>query len=317
MSFDIAIGIGGFIVLLGLIVIGVPVFISMLFVTIIGFWLLGGLPLMLSQFTYGLHFMAENYMFAVLPLFILVGEIATQTTISQNAFTAINKWVGKVRGAQLMTVVIANAVIGAISSSPSTGTVLSVRVAMPELEKIKYDKPYCLSAIIASGTLVSLIPPSASILTFCLLTGASVGRSLVASIIPGLLLTLVFCISIWVYGKIKPEKIPIESDNSLKVSWREKFLSLTTLLPVLILFLLLVGGIYLGVFTPTAGGAVAATAILIYAFLTKVPFNKIADAFKNTVILNSQIFPLIIAGFMFARFTTLTGMTDFLLDFVV
>ena len=315
MDFGLAVGIGSFAVLLSLIVLGVPIFVSMLLVSAIGFWVLGGFDHMLSQFTWGVHAIAENYMFAVLPLFMLMGEIATETGLAEKSFAILNKWVGKIRGGLLMATIGANGLLGAISATPMAGHILSVRVAMPQLEKLKYDKPFCLAAIIAAGTLATLIPPSAPVITFCIITNASVGRSLVAGIIPGILLTLVFCVSIWIYGKISPQKVP--ATGGIQVSWREKFSSLTALWPILALFLLIIGGIYFGVFPPTVGGAIGAVGTLIYALVVRTDKRKIGRSFQNTVIMNSGIFPMLIAGFMFSRLTALTHIADYLTDFVV
>jgi tripartite ATP-independent transporter DctM subunit len=187
-------------------------------------------------------------------------------------------------------------------------------MSLSELIQQKYDTRFSLAAIITAGTLVALIPPSTPVLIFCLLTGVSVGRALVAGIIPGIALTLVLVLVILVEGKIHPHKIPVAD---VEITWRQRFSSLTTLWPILVLFLVIIGGIYAGVFPPTVGGAVGASAALIYALLRRVDRRKITDAFKETVAINCQVFPIIISGFMFARLTALSGLADYLTQLVV
>jgi tripartite ATP-independent transporter DctM subunit len=314
MEYGAIVGISAFIVLVILICIGIPIFISMLVVTLVGYLLVGGYPFLITQLKYAPFAIAENYIFAVIPLFILLGELIVQAGIGTAAFSALKKWVGRLRGGLLMATIGANAVLGAVTSTSITTTVLSMKVAYPELLKANYHKGFCLAGITTAGVLAVLIPPSTPTIVFCILTNVSVGRALIAGIIPGILLTVAYCLTVWLYGKRYPERLPV---TDVKETWQGRFFSLKPLWPIIVIFVLLIGGIYLGVFTPTVGGAIGAMAALIYALATRVSKRNIAEAFWNTAVINCTLFPMLVAGFMLSRFTAATGLADYLVDFVL
>jgi C4-dicarboxylate transporter, DctM subunit len=315
MEFNTIVGIGALVVMITLILFGVQIYVSFLITAIIGFMLIGGPVFTLNQLTTAPFNITENYMFAVIPLFIIMGELASQAGIAEASYRALVKWVGKLRGGLLMATVGASAVFGAVSSSSIAVLALNVKVALPELLKYKYDKQFSLAAIATSGILDTLIPPSTGVLIFCLLTNLSIGRALVAGIVPGIVLTLIFFITIWVYAKIYPDRLP-PADPNIKVTWKEKFSALGSIWPILFLFLVIIGGIYLGIFPPTVGGAVGCVVCIIYAITHRVSWKKIFNSFWDMVLINGQIFVLVISGFIFSRLISISGLTDVLISFV-
>jgi len=313
LDFSALVGIISFLALMILTMLGVPVFVAMGVCTAAGFWVIGGQQFMFTKLTNGFFSLSEDYMFAVIPLFVVMGQLASDTGLANSCFDACLKWIGKIRGGLLMATIGANAIFGAVSAVPMAATMLSVKVALPELIKHKYDKPFSLAAIASASVLSSLIPPSTGTLIYCLITGVSVGRALVAGIIPGIVLTILFMITVWIYGKFYPVKIP---EYRIESTWKERWISLGTLWPVVMLFGLIIGGVYLGIFTPTVGGAIGAMAALLYALAKRVKNKVIINSFWDMVIINCQMFPMLITGMLFGRMAALTNLTDYLVAVV-
>jgi TRAP-type C4-dicarboxylate transport system permease large subunit len=143
---------------------------------------------------------------------------------------------------------------------------------------------------------------------------ASIGRALVGGIIPGIIYALLLIVTIQFLGFFKPKAIP---RIDIRVSWKEKFSSLALVLPVIFIVLLIIGGMYFGVFPPTVGGAMGSVGVLLIAFLRRTGVKVIARSFYEAVLINTQLFPLIISGFLFARFMALSGLPKYLLQSVI
>lgn len=297
-----------FLLMLFVIVCGVPIYAATLAASFVGFWLLGGPTLALTQFTKGPYSIMANYGFAVVPLFVVMGELASEAGIAEKAYEACLKWLGKLRGGVLITTILGNAFFGACSGIPMAGTFVFYRLAMPQIEKYKYDRSLGLATIASSAILATLIPPSVPIVILCVLLELSVGKALIATIVPGILTTFLMALGVVILGKFKPEKVPAIPD--LDTSWRSRFVSLNSLWPVIGLFVLIVGGIYGGVFPPTVGGAIGAFGTFIYALIKGVGLRRIWECFWNTAVVNGQIFLVVISGYLFGRFTALSGLAQ-------
>ncbi|MCF0229824.1 MAG: TRAP transporter large permease subunit [Parasporobacterium sp.] len=303
------IGIGIFVLLMVLVFMGIPIWISMLGSAFLGFLLLGGGKILSLQFTQAPFSLGANYTYAVLPLFMLVGSLAGETGIAQGAFEAMNKWLGRTRGGILYALVGANAVFGACSGISTAGNVVFGKIAMPELVKYKYDRKLSLGTIVGAGSLSSLIPPSIPIILFCLMTDLSIGTTLMYGLSLGLIMIILLCLCIRIIVLIKPSLVP-SKDNVEKVPMKEKLSSLKYLIPFLLVFILIVGGTLTGLFPSTVAGAVASIALIIYALIKGVPVKRIAHCIWDAAIMNAGIFPIIIAGSIFSRFISMTRLAD-------
>jgi len=298
-----------FVSMIVLIMLGVPIALTMLPAALIGFTLIGSPQMVVSQFSTGLLSVTADYSFAVLPLFMMVGVLAGETGIASGIYSSAKKWLGGVRGGLLYTTVGANALFGTVSGSSAAGIVVFGRIAYPELLKEGYDRSTAAACISASGALSCLIPPSVPILTLCLIAEASIGTALLTGMAAGLLMTLVTFIVIKVTGIVSPAKIPPVREEDRHVSWRERLESLKLLGPVIILFMLIVGGTYLGWFHATVGGAIATCAVVVYALFKRMPIKKIFQCMWDGCQTFSLIFIIISGGLLFSRFVTLTGLT--------
>ena len=292
-----------------MVLLGVPIFISMLAGSFVGFIAIGGLKMMVVQFTTAPFSLGANYTYAVLPLFMLVGSLASVTGIAQGAFDAMQKWMGRVRGGLLYSVVCANALFGACSGISVAGNVVFGRLAVPQLERQGYDKSLSYGTVTGAGVLSSLIPPSVPIILWCLVTNMSIGNTLMYGLSAGLMMVVLLCLFIFVYSLVRPGKVPNTKDLP-KVPFVEKVKSLRYLIPILLVFALIIGGAVWGWFPATVGGAVAVTALLIFALCKRTPLKVIGHCIWDAAVMNAGMFPIIMAGTIFSRFITLTGLAD-------
>ncbi len=313
MEYGAWVGLWTFIGMLVLIFLGVPLFISMTAAAIVGSLLVGGINYTFQQFAAAPYFITATFTFAVVPLFVLMSVLAADCGVADAAYDATYKWMGRLRGGLLIATVIASAIFGAACGIFLASAAVFAKIALPELEKRRYDKGLSMACIATSGTLSVLIPPSVPIIIFCILLDVSIGRTLVAGIIPGIILCLLLCLGIILTGTFKPQTMPT---LDVRVSWKERFSSLTLVVPVLFLVAIVIGGMYFGVFAPTVGGAIGSAGVLLVAFIRRVKLTKIAHSFYETILINAQLFPLIIGGFLFARFILLSGLSNDLMQLI-
>lgn len=307
MEHAVIIGLGGFLGMILMTIFGIPIYIALLLPSIVGMWLIGGNTFVLEQFTVGPYNITADYTFAVVPMFVLMGELTGIAGIADGAFAAFNNWFGKVRGGLLIATICASAAFGACCGTPMAGNILMTKIALPEVEKYGYEKKVSMGCIASSGVLQALIPPSIPIMVLCILTNLSVGRALMAGLIPGIVTAIALSLTVFVIALLKPTTMPVQN---LNVSWGKKFSSLTLLWPILVLFILILGGMYAGIFPATVGGAIGAVGALIFALVRKVDKRKIVKTCWDAALTNAQLFPMLLSGFIFARFVALTGIAD-------
>lgn len=317
------IGVIFFLVMMVMVFLGIPVFISMLTASLAGLIVImdGNPTMMLMQFTSGIYNLGANYNYAVLPLFSLVGALVSETGVAEGAFSCFEAWLKRIKGGLLYTVVCANAVFGACSGSSIAGNIVFGKLSMPELKKRGYDEKLSLGCIASSGALSTLIPPSMGILMFCIIAPSpvivngksialSVGTALTGGIVPGIFTALCLCLTVLLMGTIRKGALPPRSNEP--VNWKDRLLGLRFLIPILILFGLIIGGTMLGWFTATVGGAVGAVAVLVYAIFKRTSMSRIWDCIVDSAVMEAGIFPIIIGGQIFSRFVSLSGLANYL-----
>jgi len=314
MDHNALIAVWTFVGMFGLLALGFPIFICMLSGAFVGSILIGGPVYTLQQFASAPYHIASTYTWAVVPLFLLMSVLASNCGLAEAAFSAATKWVGKIRGALLMATIGSAAVFGATSGASIATCAVFSKIALPELLKYKYNKRTCMGCIAVSGTLDALIPPSVGVIIISLLADTSIGRGLVGATFPGIILALMLMMAVFVRGVIKPQDMPKVEMHS---TWKEKILSLKVIGPVLFVIIIVIGGIFFGWYAPTVGGAIGSVGVLIVAAYNRVGWKAIWVSFVETVLLNSQIFPVIICGFIFSRFVALSGLPAALLNFII
>ena len=239
------------------------------------------------------------YPMAALPLFVLMGVIVGNTSMGEDLYEAAYKWIGMLRGGLASATVVACAVFAAITGSSATGTVLMGKVALPQMRRYKYDDTIASGCIASAGTMGILIPPSMGLILYGLLTEQSVGKLFIAGFFPGLLLTILLILTITITTAFRPEVGPAGPKTAFKV----KVSSLKKTWHVVLLFLLVLGGIYGGIFTPTEAGAIGAFGAFVIVAITGQLTRKIfMDILKEAGWTSAMIFLIIIGAFIFMKF---------------
>lgn len=257
----------------------------------------------------------NNFDLAVIPLFILMGALATQAGLTTDLYKAAHDWLGRLTGGLAMATTIASAAFGAACGSTIVNAAVFTKMAMPEMTRFGYSKRLSAGCIAASGTLASLIPPSILMVIYAIITEQSTGKLLIAGLVPGLLSAAMYLIGIWIWVKRRPEIAPkVEFEITRAQRWR----SLRGVWGIGFLFLLVIGGIYTGWFVPTLAGAIGAFgAFLIVAAKRRMTPATLIDTFKDAGITTSTIFIIVIGGELLARFLTYTGLVTSITDWLI
>ncbi|GAB4362659.1 MAG: TRAP transporter permease [Oricola sp.] len=308
---DAVLGLSGFFAALILIAFGLPVAVSMGVIGTLGYWYLNGwtgVAYILGSSPFESIF---PYSFSVIPLFVMMGVFASHAGLSQSLFKVINAFVGHRKGGLAITTVGASAVFGAICGS-SLATVATIgRVALPEMKRHGYDASLSTATVAAGGTLGVLIPPSVLLVIYGLLTQSSIGHLFIGALVPGLLGALLYSGAIMVRVRMKPEIAP----PSVRAGWRDRLRHMGQVWPVVLLFMLVIGGIYLGWFSPTEAAAVGALgAFLLALFSGELNRARLKASVVETAGLTGMIFFILIGAALFNFFLENTGLPQFLIE---
>ncbi len=301
------------VIVLVLMFLRMPIGLAMALGGFVGLCLIRGVPASLSNIAVVAFRQGSFYMMTVIPLFIFMGILASYGGLSERAFFCINKWIGHLPGGLAMAVSGACAAFGAVCGDhiATAGTLL--QVALPQMRKCKYKDVLSLGCIASSGNLGILIPPSSAFIIYGIVTQESIGKLFLAGILPGILMMLLFWVAIYIWVKLDPQVAP----TSPRVSWPERLRSLSGLWEILVVFLLVMGGIYTGVFTPTEGAACGAAVVLIFCIAHRsLSWHNFKAALNETGQLSALIFLLIIGAMIFSTFLTATEVGMRMAEFI-
>jgi tripartite ATP-independent transporter DctM subunit len=314
----------GFALLIFLIlVIRMPIAFAMAIVGFFGFAILQGLTLdNLFDFRWKASLTlasnrvietAQEYSLSVVPLFILMGNFVTRSGLSQELYNAAYTFLGHRRGGLAMSTVVACGGFSAICGSSLATSATMAKVALPPMRKFGYADSLATASIAAGGTLGILIPPSVILVIYGLLTETSIRELFAAGFIPGLLGVILYMLAVrWVVMR-NPKSGPAGE----KFTWAERMQALKGIWGVLLLFTIVMGGIYLGVFTPTeAAGIGAAGAFLIALLRGQLNLVKTFEVLSDTVRTSTMLFAVIIGALIFSDFINRAGLPVWLLEFV-
>ncbi len=308
------IGVLGIIALFVLLALRMYIGMAMALIGFLGLWWMVGWQA--GSSILGLTPMSEgsSYTLSVIPLFVLMGQFAFLSGISRDIYKTVYAWMGHLRGGLAMATIVACAGFAAIcGSSLATGATMAM-VAIPEMDKYNYDPRLSTGCIAAGGTLGILIPPSLGFVIYGILTELSIGKLFMAGFIPGFLLASLFIIAIYLQCKINPAMGP----SGESTPWRKRIRSLGGTWGMLLLFILVMGGIYVGIFTPTeAAGVGAFGAFLIAVFRKTMSFAALKQSLLETGKTTAMIFLIIIGATIFSSFLGMTKLPMALADFMV
>ncbi len=293
------IGVIGFAALLALLIFRIPIAIAMLSVGMVGYVSIAGSTALLSHLKTETYWRFTAETLSVVPLFVLMGQFAAKAGLSQALFSAANACLGHFRGGIAMAAVGGCAGFGAIAGSSLATAATMGQVALPELKRYNYSGALATGSLAAGGTLGILIPPSIVLIIYAVMVEANVATLFQAAFIPGVMAALGYILSIAVLVRLFPESGPAGPRTPLA----RKIAALIEIWPVLVIFLLVMGGIYAGVFTPTEGAGVGATGTFLIALLRGgMGWRGFVDAILGTASTTAMIFLILLGAAVFNAF---------------
>lgn len=290
----VAIGILGIAVMFALFLTGMPVAFALMATGFLFSGMLRGLPAAMNMYGKAMYSTSASYSWAPLMFFMLMGYFCFYGDFGKDLYTCARRWLGHLRGGLAQGSVCACAAFGAVVGDVLSGSIAMSAIALPEMRRHRYDDALAVGTLACSSTIGALIPPSTTFILYGVLAEQSIADLFMAGVLPGLICTFFFMLVIWFMVFRKPELAPHLPGESL----RSRLLSLRAALPIIALFVLVIGGIYGGIFTPTEGGGIGAAGTLILALLMRrMTWKKMAES------LNAS------ARFITMCFTVLTGAT--------
>jgi tripartite ATP-independent transporter DctM subunit len=298
------VGIIGFAAMLVLMFLGVPIGVAMGMVGFLGFAWVNGWNSALNMLSLAPYSSVANYVLTVVPLFVLMGHIANETGIGRELYSTAQIWLRHRRGGLAMATVAACAGFAAISGSSVATAATMTTVALPQMRKLGYDPKLATGSVAAGGTLGILIPPSVIFLIYGFLTEQSIGKLFLAGIFPGLLLTLLFIITIAIVTWRNPKLAP---QAQVRATLAESLIALREVWAVAALFALVIGGMYGGIFTATEAAGIGALGALLVALMRgRLTWPALVRALANTVETVAIVTVILIGAVVLGYFLAVT-----------
>jgi len=303
--------------MLSLIGLRVPIGVAMGGVAFVGFWYLRNFNVALSTLRDSPFVFAANWDLSAIPMFLLMGAIASNCGIGAALFRAANAWFGALPGGLAVAANWACAAFGAASGSSVAAAAAVARLAVPEMLKHKYDKGLATGVCASGGTLDALIPPSITFVIYGIFAETSVSKLLLAGVLPGLLTAGFYMAMIVIRCSLNPSLAPRLTFPDRAALWRERRDSLRDVWPILVLITGVIGGLYTGVMTPTEAGAAGAfLASVIGVLQRRLSFAGFVVAMKDGMGTTAQLFFIGIGAVLYTKFLALGGIADMFVDLV-
>ena len=293
----------GFGIMLLLMLLGLPIGFAMLAVGFVGYGMMTSFKAALGLLSLVPFDQVAVYSMSVIPLFCLMGEFGFRSGVVSDAYTAADRWVGHHRGGLCMATNVACAAFAAMTGSSIAGSSIMTQVAWPEMKKRNYKATLGLGCIAAGGTLGIMIPPSTPMITYGIITNSSVGKLFLAGLLPGIVITVLFCVAVVVVTRIDP----LAAHAGKKSGWKERFRSLSKVWLMLVLIVAVLGSIWGGLCTPTEAAAIGSFGTFVIAIgRHNMNLKKIRDSIRSSMKVTSMIFFLLIGASVFSNFITVT-----------
>ncbi len=307
-------GIVGIIFLFILLALRMQIGFAMALVGFLGFWALNSFESGFAILGIEPYKTAAHYTLSVIPLFLLMGQFANHARLGSEIYDMLYRWIGYLPGGLAMATVGACACFAAISGSSLATAAMFGTIALPEMQKLKYSDALATGCIAAGGTLGILIPPSSVLILYGILTEQSISELFIAGVVPGIMLSLLFMVTIYILVRIKPEM----GAPGPKFPAKEKIVALKSTMGPFALFAAVIGGLYTGWLTPTeAAGAGAFGAFLLMALKRRLNWPNFVGSLKDSASATAMIFGILIGAMIFQYFLTLSQIPDQLAQSVV
>jgi len=312
------IGIITIIAFLLLVATGMPIFIVFFTVGLVASSAIMGIPAAIAMIGQTLYYGISTPTYVVLPLFILMGSFAVRGGFAKDAFNIIQLWLYKLPGSLGVVTCWANAVFGALCGSSLAAAAAFGKIALPEMRKLNYDKSFSLGCIASAGTFSSMIPPSGVLIILAIITNQSVGLLFVAGILPGLFTAAVYSISIMFRASRNPKLTP-RIENFPKYSFKKKLKYSIKIWPTVIIIIVVLGGIYSGIFTPTEAAAAGVISVFLFGIWKGElkNFSAIRESLKESAKNSSMIFAIMVGALFFGRVLGMTRLPSNLTTFII
>jgi C4-dicarboxylate transporter DctM subunit len=292
-----------FVLLLALILVRTPIAVAMAVSGLAGTVAIAGWSTALATLRQGPFERATSYTLVVIPLFVLMGFLASQAGLSRSLFHAASVWLGHRRGGLAMATVVGCAGFGAICGSSLATAATICTVALPEMRRYHYADTLSTGSIAAGGTLGIMIPPSIIFVLYGIMTEQSIGKLLLAGVVPGIVETALFCAAIAVVTALNPSLGP----PGPRYTARERWLALRDVWEVLVLFVVVIGGLYTGLATPVESAAFGVIGALVFGVAKRaLTWRGLLDGLEETVRTTAMIFLIIIGADLFGYFMALS-----------
>jgi len=304
--------IGIVILLLVLFFLGMPVGFAMAIVGFYGFCYVVSFKAGLNMIGTDLWFTFSKYGLTVIPLFIFMGYLAFNAGIAERLYNAAYKWVGRWPGGLAIATIGADELFAAICGSNTATAATMGAVALPQMEKYNYDTRLSSGTVVTGGTLGTVMPPSVVIIVIGLQTEQSIARLFLGGILPAILLGILFVLTILVLCRLNPDFGP----PGPKTTFKEKIKSLPGVIEAIAIFMLVIGGLFIGLFTPTEAGAVGVFCTFIVAVATrKLTWKGLVNSILETLKISCMVFVLVTGAIIFGRFLAVTRIPFLVADF--
>ena len=293
---------------------GMPIAYAMCAVASIGLCITLGPVNAATQTMFVAWEQASNFSLMSIPLFIFMGTIAFHCGIVTDIFDAIRKWIGFLPGGLAASGVLAATAFGAVTGSTAAATATMATTVIPELERSGYNQTFAAGTMAAAGGFAAIIPPSVFLIVFAVLADQSIGELFIAVIGPGVLTSTLFVLYCIIASTIFPRLGPKQPP----ATWKERIQVLPAALPVLILFMIVIGSIFAGFATPTESAALGCVGVLIIsACMRRMTKENILNAFREGAKMSAAIFLLFIGGWLMARLLVTTGTTKHMVNMFI
>jgi len=309
------IGVLGGVLLVVMIFLGCPIWLAIFLTAFWGCVGVAGFSAALNILANTPYHSISNFTMVVLPLFLIMGEFAVHARMGEELYAAARVWLGRLHGGLAMATAMGSAFFSMVTGVSLASTTIFTKIAMPEMRKANYKDILSTAVIASSGTMSVLIPPSGMMITYCMITGASLGKLMLGGFIPGAVTASAFALMIYLRARLNPELGPPVEE---KPTFWEMLLALRWLGTVTLVAVLMFGGIYFGVFSPSEAGAIGAFLTFVIALFRKtLSWEKIFKSLYGTVRVTGMVFFIIVGGIMFGKFLALSGITMAIFEFFV